>query len=378
MLKHKWLLLFLFLLTLFLMTGCQNILIPSNVPIVIEEKSDSELGAPLETTILSYEAISQGIVQDISYSGSQLIILNAGEASSPYSISTLDTANYLLTPFIDSDKRQSCTSYDSFDTGIYYIEETSDRTSNTVGSQLAWSDLNKNTTRIISSSEENVLPKFATAESGKVAYANNKNELILADNQGQRQIFTNTKNYSLLKLAYLKNEPAFVFIATNTTDEERTNLYFASLPKEGHELAPVLIAENVIDFSINDLSNQVIFVKNNNDSQTIESWQLGDIKPTTKASGTFGSAQFTPDAKHIIYTQISVPNSTVKNQSIWMMDTAGENPFQLTAPLKLNSPIICHPFKSTFFFSIERRSDNLETYDARRLSDIYQITYHVQ
>ncbi len=378
MLKPNRLLPFFLLVTLFLMTGCQNILIPTNVPIVIDENPNSELSSPLEATILSYDAVSNGIVQDISYSGSQLIVLNAGDATSPYLISTLDTTNFILTPFINSDKRQSSAIYDSFDTGIYYIEETNDINTNTIGSQLAWSDLNKNTTRIISSSEENVLAKFGTAESGKVAYANNRNELVLADNQGQQRVFTNTKSYSLLKLAYLKNEPGFVFIATNTTDEEKTNLYFASLPKEGNQLSPILIAENTIYFSINDLSNQVIFVKNNLDSQTIETWQLGDIRPTTLATGSFGSAQYTPDAKNIIYTQLSAPNSNLKNQSIWIMNAEGKDPVQLTAPIKLNSPIVCHPFKSTFFFSIERRSDTVENYDARLLSDVYQVTYHVQ
>ncbi len=378
MLNHNRLLVLFLLVTLFLITGCQNILIPNNVPIVIDEDPNSEVASPVEANILSYDLISNGIVQDISYSGSQLIVLNTGDAANPYSISTLDTNSFLLTPFINSDKRQSCALYDSFDTGIYYIEETNDLSIDTIGTQLAWSDLNKSTTRIISSIEENVLPKFGTAESGKVAYANNKNELILADNQGNQRVFTNSKNYSLLKLAYLKNKAGFIFIATNTPDEEKTNLYFASLPKEGNELSPILISENVIHFSINDLNNQLIFVKNNNDYQSIETWQFGDLKPTSLTTGAFGSAQFTPDGKSIIYTQISAANSNLKNQSIWIMNAEGKDPAQLTAPVTLNSPIVCHPFKSTLFFSIEKRTDDVESYDARLLSDVYQVTYQIQ
>lgn len=355
--------------------GCENILFPYNVPVVLQEDQNSQTDSPQEATIVSYQVISTGLVQDISYSGSNLLILNN---TAPYAINIFDTANHQQSTFLSSDKQQSSAVYDSYDTGIYYIEETANQDSNTTDIQLVWSDVSKNTTRIISDAEENVVPNFGIADQGNVAYGNNNNELILSDNNGNRTVYKNPNNDTLLQVAYIGDEPCFVFIAANPAVEDETNLYYARIPDESNNLSPTLISENVSSFNVDQLNNQVAFVKNSGDTQSICVWQLNHSKLSVLTTGSFGSVQFTPNGENIIYTQVSTGNTDLKSQSIWIMDTSGNNPLQLTAPIKLSSTIVCHPFQSILFFSIERNTDNTDNFNSRVISEVYQLVYQVQ
>ncbi|WKY45477.1 hypothetical protein Q5O14_05150 [Eubacteriaceae bacterium ES2] len=366
---------FLSILCLISFCGCENIFFPYNVPVVLQENQNSQTDSPQEATIVSYQVISTGLVQDISYSGSNLLILNN---AAPYSINIFDTSNNQLSTFSSSDKQQSSAVYDSYDTGIYYIEETANQDSNTTDIQLVWSDVSKNTTRIISNAEENVVPNFGIADQGNVVYGNNSNELILSDNSGNRTVYKNPNNGTLLQVAYIDDEPGFVFIAANPAIEDETSLYYARIPDDSNDLSPTLISENVSSFNVDKLNHQVAFVKNSGDSQSICIWQLNHSKPSVLATGSFGSVQFTPSGENIIYTQVATGNTDLKSQSIWIMDNNGNNPQQLTAPIKLSSTIVCHPFQSVLFFSIERNTDNTENYNARVISEIYQLVYQIQ
>ncbi|WKY48499.1 hypothetical protein Q5O24_04070 [Eubacteriaceae bacterium ES3] len=377
MIHFKKLLLVSLLMFFYLLaaSGCQNILFPYNVPVVLQDDQNSETNNPLESTIISYQSISTGIVQDISYSGSNLIVLNP---TVPYSVSILDTNNFQLTNFVTTDKHQSSAVYDSYDTGIYYIEATANSESTTTDVQLIWSDVNKSITRVISDPEENVVPNFGIADQGKVVYGNNSNELILSDNTGNRTVFKNPDNDTLLQVGYIDDESGFVFIASNPAAEDKSNLYYAQIPDDSNELSPILISENVSNFNIDTLNNQILFIRNSGDSQNICIWQLNHSKPTVLTTGTFGSAQFTPSAENIIYTQTSTSNKDSKSQSIWIMDRNGENPIQLTAPINLSSNIVCHPFQSVLFFSVERNTDNTESYNSRVISEVYQMVYQLE
>ncbi|MDO9491296.1 hypothetical protein [Acetobacterium sp.] len=361
------------LLTLFLSSGCQNLFIPTNVPVVLRYNPVSNNPSPQQISIQSYNMASPGIVQDITKSGNNLILFTFGTT---YNIDTYNTETLQLSSFVNSDKKALSALYDTFDTGIYYAQKLIDPITGSVGSQIIWSDVNQNTTRVISLPEENVVQRFGIGNSGQVVYANNNNQIVLANTEGNRQVYTVLNNYNILAIDYIDKEKGIVFIATNPQNEERTNLYYAKIKDDSDELASTLIAENVTSFEINDLTDQVVFIKNNGDSQSIRTWNTSASTSSGLATGNYGSARFTPNGERIVFTQ-STPNSDNQAESIWIMDASGKNSLQLTAPLNINSEIICHPYKSVLFFSVEKSSDSIISTDEHTLSQTYQLTYKI-
>lgn len=358
-------------LTLFLFSGCQNLFIPTNVPVILHNNQILSEPSPQQITIQSYTMIASGIVQDITNSGNNLILLNSG---STYNINTYNTETMQTTSFSNSDKIVLNALYDTFDTGMYYTEKLTDTATGNTDSQILWSDINKNITRVISLPEENVSQYFGIGDLGQVVYANNNNQIILADNESNRQVYNLLNNYNIINIDYIGTEKGFVFIATDPQDEEKTNLYYAKIKDDSAELTATLISENVSSFDINDLTNQVLFIKNNGDSNTIRAWQTNILNPTSIASGNYNSARFTPNGERIIFTQFT-PNSDSHTESIWIMDANGKNALQLTAPLNINSQIICHPYQSILFFSVEKSTDNISASENRTLSQTYELTY---
>lgn len=61
-------------LTLFLFSGCQNLFIPANVPVILHNNQVLSEPSPQQITIQSYTMITSGIVQDITNSGNNLIL----------------------------------------------------------------------------------------------------------------------------------------------------------------------------------------------------------------------------------------------------------------------------------------------------------------
>jgi len=343
------------------------------VPVVLRNELISNNPSPQQISIQSYTMASPGIVQDITNSGNNLILFTFGTT---YNIDTYNTETKQLTSFVNSDKKALSALYDTFDTGIYYAEKLVDPMTGSVGSQIIWSDVNKNTTRVISLPEENVIQHFGIGDSGQVVYANNNNQIVLSDNEGNRQVYNVLNNYNILAVDYINKEKGFVFIATDPQNEERTNLYYTEIKDESTELSSNLIAENVSSFDINDLTNQVVFIKDSGDSQTIRSWTTNATSTSGIATGNYQSARFTPNGERIVFTQ-STPKADTQAQSIWIMDVDGKNSLQLTAPLNINSEIICHPYKSVLFFSVEKSSDSISSTDEHTLSQTYQLTYKI-
>jgi len=371
--KNRVLVFCFVLLSLFITSGCQNLFIPVNVPVVLRNNPTSNDPLPQQVSIQSYTMIAPGIVQDITNSGNNLILFTFGTF---YNIDTYTIETMQLSSFVNSDKRPLSAFYDTFDTGIYYAEKLVDPLTGSIDTQIVWSDVNKNTTRIISLPEENVIQRFGIGDSGQVVYANNTSQIVKADSEGNRQIYKLLNNYNILAVDYINKEKVVVFMATDPQNEERTNLYYAKLDDASSELSSTLIADNVSSFDINDLNNQVVFVKNGGDSQTIRTWDTNATNSSSIADGSFGSVRFTPNGERIVFTQ-TTPNSDAQSKSIWIMDTSGKNPLQLTAPLSLNSEIICHPYKSMLFFSVEKSSNSINSTDDHTLSQTYQLTYKI-
>ena len=372
-LRRKFLVFATIITIVLLSSGCENIFIPVNRPVVIREGVSSALQSDQQISIQSYNVLASGMVQDISNSGSNIIILNAGATNT---IDLLNTDTQQLSSFINSDKKELSARYDAHDAGIYYIEKVVDPASVNVNSQLLWTDTNKNITRIISTPEENVNQFFAINQSGQVVYVNNSNELILADSEGNRTVYTPIRDYSILSVGYLEDEQGFVFMAYDPAKEEKTNLYYAQIKGGSQELSPDLVVENVLSFETNHAANQVVFIKNSGESQSIGTWKTTDTKTTTIANGNFGTASFTPDGERIFYSQYSA-NVDSQTQSIWIMDKNGAHPLQVTAPLHLNSKLICHPHKPVLYFSVEKNARNIDATEDTVLTQTYQLTYKI-
>ncbi|MBI4856081.1 MAG: hypothetical protein HY818_04995 [Acetobacterium woodii] len=359
--------------TLFVSSGCQNLFVPTNVPVVLHNDPILTRPAPSQLSIQSYTMVSPGVVQDITNSGNNIILFTTGTT---YNIDTYNTDAMQLSPFVNSDKMVLSALYDTYDAGIYYAEKLTDPLTGNEDSQIIWSDINKNTTRVISLPEENVTRYFGIGDSGQVVYANNNNQIVLANSDGDRQVYDVLNNYNILAVDYIYAEKGFVFIATDPRNEERTNLYYAPIKDDSSELSAILISENVKSFDINDLTNQVVFIKNNGDSQTIRTWKTTAANSTGIATGHYGTARFTPNGDRIVFTQ-STPDSDSQAESIWIVDANGKNPLQLTAPLNINSQIICHPYKSELFFSVEKNSDSISPSDGHTVSQTYQLIYKI-
>lgn len=373
----KWIFLVFILMSVVVFGGCQNLLVPKNVPIVLWEETSSQSQYPQELSIISYNVICPGIAQDITNSGSALIVLNAQNPGTAFNIDSYDTDTQQLSPFISSDKRELSALYDSDDTGIYYVEESIDPITGNHSSQLLWTDINKNSTRTISLPEENIVKSFGVGEFDQVVYSNNNNEVIIADNQDNRQIFRTLQNLNILSVDYMNNNDYLVFIAYDPTNTEKTNLYYAKINPDSLEIRPNLIAENVTSFNINDLTNQVVFIKNTGDHQKIGTWENTGASPTIVASGNFGTAKYTPNGEKIIYTQHSQQINS-QSQSIWIMNEEGEFPMQITAPLNLNSQIVVHPNKSILYFSVDTTLEETDTLRNQFSSQTYQVTYSIE
>jgi hypothetical protein len=361
------------LLVILIFSGCQNIFIPANVPVVLRGVSGSGQTFPNQVNIRSYGVVAPGIVQDITNSGNNIILFTAG---STYDIDTYNTDTFQYSSLVNSDKRQTNARYDSFDSGIYYVVELIDPLTNNVGSQILWTDINQSITRIISLPEENVIKYFGIGESGQVVYANNNNQIILSDNEGNRQIYTDFNNYSILAVDYIKDEKGFVFLAFDPRNEEQTNLYYAALKDDNRELNPRLIAENVTDFDVNKITNQVVFIKNGSDGKTIRTWNTKSQESNLIATGNYQSASFTPAGDRVVFTQSGL-NHDNESESIWIMNSDGKSPMKLTAPLDLSSQIICHPYKNILFFSVEKRSNSIDSKNDFNQSQIYQLIYEI-
>ena len=371
--QNKTIFLCFIFLTLFISSGCQNLFIPTNVPVVLRNDPILNNPSPQQISIQSYTMASPGVVQDITNSGNNLILFTFGTT---YNIDTYNNETLQLSSFVNSDKKALSALYDTFDTGIYYAEKLIDPVTGSVGSQIIWSDVNKNTTRVISLPEENVIQHFGIGDSGQVVYANNNNQIILADSEGNRQVYDVLTNYNILAVDYIIQEKGIVFIATDPQNEEQTNLYYSKIKDDSNKLTSTLVSENVISFNINDLTNQVVFIKNSGDFQTIRTWNTSANTTYGIATGNYGSARFTPNGERIVFTQ-STPNSDNQAESIWIMNVSGKDPMQLTAPLNINSEIICHPYKSVLFFSVEKSSDSISSADEHTLSQTYQLTYKI-
>lgn len=371
-LNKSMLICFIFVMVL-ISGGCQNLFIPNNIPVILRNEQPSEKASSQNIRIESYGIISPGIAQDITNSGNNLLLFNSDMT---YNIDTYNTDTLQLSSFISSDKKILTALYDTYDTGIYYVEEMIDPINNNIGSQIIWSDINKNITRVISLPEENVIKYFGIGDSGHVIYANNNNQIVLADSEGNRQVYDVLNNYNILAVDYINEEKGFLIIAIDPKRDEKTNLYYAKIKADSMELTPDLIAENVNTFDINDFTNQVVFVKSGGNIQTIRTWKTDAGSPAAIATGNFGSVVFTPNGENIVYTQ-HTPNYDSHAESIWIIDPNGQDPLQLTAPVNLNSKVICHPSKPILYFSVEKSPESISSIEDQTLSQIFQLTYKI-
>lgn len=379
--KNRWYVLFLLLLFPFFLSGCRSFLIPQDKPLALNNALLQQKNPQSKMEILSFESIGTGIVQDISYDGSTLLLLNTTEAPPiTYNINLLKVSENenQLTSFVNSEKHQLSAKFDEYAKGVFYVEKGLDTAGEKSSNQLIWTSIDKSVTKTISSPEENVNANICIVDDSSVLYSNSNNQIVMATADGERSAYHTVRSLPVHDLQYYPKNKAIIFTGTDPTDDQKTNLYLSEIKEGSDELSSTLIDENVINFDINRQNGSVIYTQSYGDSNRIMSYSISKgVQPSVVSEGNFTSAVYTPNGEKILYTQFSSIN-TKSSQSIWIMDADGKNKLQVSAPLTLTSAIVAHPYKSTIYFSIEKKKESSTT-DAKGqpISQIYKIDYNI-
>lgn len=383
MMKHKKItvLLAILLTASCLMGGCQNFLFAENVPFTWKDEYDSEQARQDRLHIDSYEPIGKGVIKDLSHDGRHLLLLNTSTVPPiTYSAEILspgDNENRLIS-FLTAEKKQQSMAFDDDSLGLFYVEENPGKAGATVN-QLAWTSGDKSTTRTISAPGENVNSNFAVYEHDKVVYANDKNEVILADTAGERTVYSTGGLISLGKIFYCQSDNNLYFTAADPGDENIAGLYQAAIG-ETNELEPERIDKNIVDFSVDDANGQLVYIKFHHNTRRLAYLELANTKRRGKVvgEGNFTSCRFTPDGENIIYTRFSA-NNLRSNQSLWITDKDGAEALQLTSPLNITSDIFFHPQEKTLYFSAGSQG-GISTSDTgdQTASNVYQLSFSIE
>lgn len=379
--KNRWYALFLLLLLPFFLSGCRSFLIPQDKPLALNNALLQQKNPQSKMEILSFESIGTGIVQDISYDGSTLLLLNTTEAPPiTYNINLLKVSENenQLTSFVNSEKHQLSAKFDEYAKGVFYVEKGLDTAGEKSSNQLIWTSIDKSVTKTISSPEENVNANICIVDDSSVLYSNSNNQIVMATADGERSAYHTARSLPVHDLQYYPKNKAIIFTGTDPTDDQKTNLYLSEIKEGSDELSSTLIDENVINFDINRQNGSVIYTQSYGDSNRIMSYSISKgVQSSVVSEGNFTSAVYTPNGEKILYTQFSSIN-TKSSQSIWIMDADGKNKLQVSAPLTLTSAIVAHPYKSTIYFSIEKKKESSTT-DAKGqpISQIYKIDYNI-
>ncbi|MEG0681201.1 MAG: hypothetical protein RR581_06195 [Eubacterium sp.] len=362
-----------------LFTGCRSFLIPQDLPIPLNNDYNLKQNQQNKIEILSFETISNGIIQDISYDGTTLLLLNIAEAPPiTFNIDLLkiSTNENKLTSFVNSDKREINALFDEYSTGVFYIEENLDTSNNKMYNQLVWTSLDRSNTKTISLPDENVSKNICTLNDNNIIYTNSNNEIVVADSKGNRTVYNTSRNITITSINSSPKDNKIFFTGENPTNEKQINLYSADLTGSSGEVTTTLIDENVLNFDVNRQKSTLIYTQANGDQRRIMCYNFNtNIQPSVVSEGNFTSAVYAPNAERILYSQFSSTN-TRSSQSIWIMDNNGKNKMQLSAPLTLTSKIISHPYKSTIYFSVEKKYDESVS-ENKVSSQIYQIDYNI-
>ena len=366
--------------------GCQSVLIPEDKPIVLDQNSWLSGEPQNDMEILAYDDIGTGTVQDIAYDGSTLLILNPTQtAPVNYNIDLLrytDEENR-LTSFLSSEKKQLAAAFDPYAKGIFYVEETvSDKAQ--ISRQLVWTTMDKSTTKTISAMDENVNPAFCVISDSQVLYTNGSRNIVFANANGSRQVYTTTYNLDIHAIVYLPHSGDVLYTAQSPSDENKTNLYRSRVKDGKSTLTSTLVDENVLDLDLDTESGMLFYIKLNGGSREIMRYNTANYgEPTAVAQGNFTSVTAVHGGEKILYSQYSSTNSK-SSRSIWIMDSNGKNPLQLSAPLTLTSKIVAHPFKSTIYFSAEKTPAEMMTPDkegntgSSSVSTVFKIDYNIK
>lgn len=385
--KHKkYFQLGLILLMTLLLSGCRSFLIPQDEPLVLNNSLMFQKSPQSKMEILSFKSIGTGVVQDISYDGSMLLLLNTTEAPPiTYNINLLKITEHAnqLTSFVNSDKHQISARFGEYASGVFYIERGNTQSDEKPTNQLLWTSVDKSTTKTISSPDENITSNISIVDDEHVLYTNASNQIILTNTTGDRKVYTTSRNFTISNIVYYKPKQTLFFIATDPLNPQKSNLYQTEIKEDTNALNSSLVDENIINFSLNRQSGDLIYTQSYGDTRRIMTCSASQsTQPTMLSEGNYTSAVYTPNGDKILYSQFSSMN-TKSSQSIFIMDANGKNKLQISAPLTITSPIVAHPYKSTVYFSVEKRFDesgngSAEDISKQPVSQVYKIDYNIQ
>lgn len=372
------------ILSLFTFSGCRSFFIAQDKPILMEARYRQNQSRQEKVKINAYQSIGRGVVQDISDDGSSLLLLNTS-AAPPINYSMemvqIDDGSNRMISLVTSEKRQLRMHFDNALKGVFYtVENEFAGKSGKFYNQLSWTSIDKSATRMISDAEESVNSQFFTYDNQKVVYTNEKNEIIFADAEGNRQVYHLEGNLTLgSTIAFLPEKNIIIFMGTDIDKEPQANLYSATVNDNSNTLSPKTIDKNILNFDFNPETGEIIYIKFYNSTRQMISANANDDQNNKKiiSTGDFTSAVFSSVNDKIIYTQYS-PQGLRSNQSIWIMDKNAQNKIQLTSPLSLSSTIIVPPKETALYFSVEEQvSDTLGEPQTRQTSQIYRIDYTI-
>lgn len=359
--------------------GCQSILISQNEPITVQssffDPDDVQNGEQL--SIDSISKLGHGIVQDISTQNNALLITDTTKAPPiTYNVNLLNLSDNALSSFVNSDKQQNNAIFDSDNNGVFYIEKNASDSTAT-NSQLVWTSIDRTVTKTISNPNENVQNTLCLANNQTVLYLNIDNEIIQKDLAGHQKKYQTQNHYFIDKMRYQSGSNTLYFLGKKDVDDEFDNLYSATLEtnEQGQDtnmLKTKQIAQDVIDFDINDKNTQIAYIEKFNNSHQIVSINLSNMQKRNIKKDNYNSIIYAQDNSHIIVTK-SDNNGEQDQQSIWIINQDKKTQQQLTSPMLISSPIIPSKDKNSLYFSVQKNNStsSLNLYD----QIIYQITY---
>lgn len=372
MLQQKLKIVGILMATAIFLSGCRSLVIPQDQPFFSTPLTETNV------TISSFDILSSGTLQDISSDNEQLLLLNTTDTlPTTYNIDVFDTtaSDNHMTNFVNSDREKLSAAFDTNSHGVFYVEQTTSPTSQTIN-QLVWTSEDKRTTRTLSNTEESVNPTFHILDNGQILYSNNAGQIVITDATGNRTDYQLDTALSLIDLDYHPDSQRFVFLASTNNSGSEKNLYTAVVNAQNELSTPIQIDSNVLNFDLKQDGSGLIYTRISNEQNQIvyRSFNLTE-RPQTLLEGSLSSASYTPDNNQIIYAQF-VDSTEQSCCSIWSMDASGSNSVQLTAPLNITSPIIPVAGQNNIlYFSVEASRTNLTSNTHSSQSIVYRLEY---
>jgi len=371
-------------------TGCSSFFLQEDEPVISEQNngiaSTEQSSEQNGFQVASVQRLTEGIVYDISSNGSELLV---GTSTYPSVDDQEQTETSYINlglyrfdtnqtnPLLETAKNQVNGILDDANNGYYYLEFREEE-NETGPYRLVWSDLDGSVTRNLSDSEESVSPVFSMYDKNRIIYGNQRGQVKLlqvSELKENRRIRTTTyqlsENMPIDQINYLPNEELAVFSSRNEESGTK-DLYYAYL--NGTSPEPVLVRENIRNFSLSPLSHTLLYTVGNGDNvPVLNAYDLREDRTTTLYEGNVGVFRASPDG-NVVFSER--PDSSSTNQNLWIVDLEGNNLSQIASNLNVaGNNIVFSPSRNDLYLTVFSYAENEEDSSEDIVFHIYQVTY---